>query len=268
MLCDPNAVDLQNLSMKEHLTCKEVEKMTDIENNPTEHREYIIENDYTGFISPSNINDIIARVLVSIVIKRLTYLKEFYTGLELLGLGLILKSNSELLEPIFVGQVEEVDANFLVASIKGKFPELGTNRRNIEEMIIDYLEDTIISLEDEEVAEETEQLAYLQTNDRDCSFGDGESYSNVIDWLKPEMSAAGVFQWLTGQRHKPANGEKITVTVEFDHDCLERNPQHSICFPTVGSCRRVITIPVAHMNSTENFKKVFFTAYCKGQVFS
>ena len=57
-------------SMKEHLTSKEVEKMTDIENNPTEHREYIIENDYTGFISPSNINDIIGTVLVSIVTKR------------------------------------------------------------------------------------------------------------------------------------------------------------------------------------------------------
>ena len=197
MLCDPNSVDLQNLSMKEHLTSKEVEKMTDIENNPTEHREYIIENGYTGFISPSNINDIIGTVLVSIVTKRLTYLKEFYTGLELLGFGLILKSNSELLKPIFVGQVEEVDANFLVASIKATFSELGTNRRNIEEMIIDYLQDTIISLEDEEVAGETEQLAYLQTNDRDCGFGEGESYSDVIDRVKPEMSAAGVLQWLT-----------------------------------------------------------------------
>ena len=125
--------------------------MTDFENNPTEHREYI-ENGYTGFISPSNINDIIRPDLVSIVTKRLTYLKEFYTGLELLGFGLILKSNSELLKPIFVGQVEEVDANFLVAGIKATFSELGTNRRNIEEMIIDYLEDTVISLEDKEVA--------------------------------------------------------------------------------------------------------------------
>ena len=81
------------------------------------------------------------------------------------------------------------------------------------------------------------------------------------------MSAAGVFQWLTGQRHKPVNGEKITMTVEFDHDCLERNPQHSM-FP---KCRRVWkspTIPAANMNSTENFKKVFLTAYSKGQVFS
>ena len=131
MFCDPNSVDLQNLSMKEHLTSKEVEKMTDIENNPTEHREYIIENGYTGFISPSNINDIIGTVLVSIVTKRLAYLKEFYTGLQLLRFGLILKSNSELLKPIFVGQVDKVDANFLVASIKATFSELETNRRNI-----------------------------------------------------------------------------------------------------------------------------------------
>ena len=177
-------------------------------------------------------------------------MKEFYAGLELLGFGLILKSNSELLKPTLAGQVEEEDAKFLVASIKATFSELGTNRRNIEEMIIDYLQDTIISLEDEEVAEEPEQLAYLQTNDGDFGFGEGESYSDVIGWVKPEMSAAGVFQWLTGQRHKPVNGEKITVTVEFDHDCLERNPQHSICFPTVGACGRVLKIPVAHMNST------------------
>ena len=91
-------------------------------------------------------------------------------------------------------------------------------------MIIDYLQDTIISLEDEHVAVETEQLAYLQTNDRNCSFGESESYSDVIDRIKPEMSAAVVFQWLTGQRHKPVNGKKATVTVEFDHDCLKRNP--------------------------------------------
>ena len=102
-------------------------------------------------------------------------------------------------------------------------------------MIIDYLQDTIISLEDEDVAGETDQLAYLQTNDRNCGFGKSESYSDVIDRVKPQMSAAGVFQWLTGQRHKPINGEKITVTVEFDHVFLERNFQHSM-FP---NCRRM-----------------------------
>ena len=93
---------------------KKYKKWHIIENNLTEHREYIIENGYTSFISPSNINDIIDTVLVSIVTKRLTYLKQFYTGLDLPGFRLILKGNSELLKPIFVGQVEEVDVNFLL----------------------------------------------------------------------------------------------------------------------------------------------------------
>ena len=252
MLCDPNSVDLQNLCMREHLTSKEVEKMGDTQNNPTKHKQYINENDYTGFISLLNINDIIGTFSVSIVTKRLTYLKEFYTGLELLGSGLTLKSNPELLKPVFVGQVEEVDANIFVTSIKATFSELGTNRRNIEEMIIDYLQDTIISLEDEEVAGETEQPAYLQTNGRDCCFDERKIYSDVIDRVKPEMSGADVFQWLTSQRHKPVNVEKITVTVEFYCDCLER--KHSIYFPTVGACGTVITIHVAHMNSNKNFK--------------
>ena len=87
-------------------------------------------------------------------------------------------------------------------------------------MILDYLQDTIKSLEDEGIAGETQQPAYLQTNDRDCGFGESESYSDVIDRVKPEMSVVGVFQWLTGQCHKPVNGEKITVTVEFEHDYL------------------------------------------------
>ena len=207
-----------------------------MENNLTKHREYIIEKGCTGFISPSNINDIIGTVLVSTVTKRLTYFKEFYTGLELLRFGLILKSNSELLKPLFVCQNGQVGANFLVASIKATFSKLGTNRRNIEEMILDYLQDTIKSLEDEGIAGETQQPAYLQTNDRDCGFGESESYSDVIDRVKPEMSVVGVFQWLTGQYHKPVNGEKITVTVEFEHDylfpkckCMWKSNSNSCC---------------------------------------
>ena len=72
MLCNPNPVDLKNLSVKEHLRSKKIEKMKDMEKNSTEHREYIIENGYTGFISLSNINDTIGTVFVDIVTKRLT----------------------------------------------------------------------------------------------------------------------------------------------------------------------------------------------------
>ena len=31
------------------------------------------------------------------------------------------------------------------------------------------------------------------------------------------------FKWLTGQQHKSLNGEKVEITVDFDHQCLNRN---------------------------------------------
>ena len=123
-------------------------------------------------------------------------------------------------------------------------------------MIINDLQDTIMSLEDEEVAGKTEQLAYLQTNDCDCGFVEGESYFRCYWQSKTWNDSSGCV--LVVNRSTPVNGEKIKVTVEFDHDCLKRNPQHSICFPIAGACESVKTIPVAHLSSTENFKKSLF----------
>ena len=111
MLCDPISVDLQNLSMKEHLTSKEVQKMTYYWKQPyraqrIHHRKRLYKLHLTFKYKWYNWH--------SFSQKRLTYLKEFYTGLDLPGFRLILKSNSELLKPVFVGQVEEVDVNFLL----------------------------------------------------------------------------------------------------------------------------------------------------------
>ena len=78
-----------------------------------------------------------------------------------------------------------------------------------------------------------------------------------------------MFKWLTGQRHKSLNGEKVEITVDFDHECLNRNPDHKICFPIVGACGKNILLPVSHMiSSTEEFQRIFLLAFCKGQVFS
>ena len=74
--------------------------------------------------------------------------------------------------------------------------------------------------------------------------------------------------WLTGQKHKPIDNQKFKVTVYFNHDCLKCNPNHRICFPTVGACGKEITIPVAHMSSLDEFKELFILAFCKGQAFA
>ena len=73
--------------------------------------------------------------------------------------------------------------------------------------------------------------------------------------------------WLTGQKHKPMFEEKPAITVHFDHECLQRNPLHTVCFALVGACGRDLTFPVAHMKSKE-FKNIFVAAVCNGQEFA
>lgn len=74
--------------------------------------------------------------------------------------------------------------------------------------------------------------------------------------------------WLTGQKHRQLNGEKLEILAKFDHECLIRQPAHSICFPIVGACGMEITFPVSHMKGYDAFKNVFLLAFCKGQAFA
>ena len=82
-----------------------------------------------------------------------------------------------------------------------------------------------------------------------------------------DVSPCGVLGWFTGQRHRPFNGEQLSVKVNFNLDCKERNPQHTICFPQVEACSRELTFPVAHMTDSKEFEHVFLLALCKGGAF-
>lgn len=83
----------------------------------------------------------------------------------------------------------------------------------------------------------------------------------------PELKPSGIMGWLTGQKHRPLNGEELVITASFDHDCFANNPNHKICVPNVRACAREITFPSAHMSTYEEFCHVFMIAYCKGQAF-
>ena len=73
--------------------------------------------------------------------------------------------------------------------------------------------------------------------------------------------------WLTGQKHKPLNGEPLMITVKFNHDCYLDNPDHRICYPIIRACSKEISLPVAHMKTPEAFNEVFMLAVSKGQTF-
>lgn len=36
----------------------------------------------------------------------------------------------------------------------------------------------------------------------------------------PEISVPGLLGWLTGQQHRPINGDPLNIFVNSDHDCV------------------------------------------------
>lgn len=140
----------------------------------------------------------------------------------------------------------------------------GTSRRKLEEEVIDNFQDFLATVEDKNIAGYTEALAWKEINNVTDESDDNEPEKyQVVD-----VSPSRVLGWLTGQKHRPENGEQLSIKAHFDHDCKERNPKHTICFPQVGACSREITFPVAHMTDSKEFEHVFLLALCKGGAFS
>ena len=193
MLVDLQSVYIQNLNISKHLTSSEIEFIKEIEKEPAHYKDVIINNEYRGVISHSNLSDIIGTMLISIVTKRLVYLKEFFLGLELFGFGSVLKNNVELLKELFVFTDNEVDANFVESVLTANFSATGTKRWKGEELIIDYFQDMLISLEDGKVSGQSEPLAYLH-GDKGIEGSIEFEDDTVASETTPDLSPAGIFK--------------------------------------------------------------------------
>lgn len=110
-------------------------------------------------------------------------------------------------------------------------------------------------------------MVWNDNEDQSDEVAAAETESKAETFESVDLSSAGVMKWLTGQKHRQLNGEKIKIQVKFDHECLIRNPAHTVCFPLVSSCGRVITFPVSHMKIYETFKDVFLLGFWNGQDF-
>ena len=64
------------------------------------------------------------------------------------------------------------------------------------------------------------------------------------------------------------NGQKVKITLKFDHECEIRIPDHTICFPYVRACRMETTFPTEHVRTYEELRHISMLAYCKGQAFA
>lgn len=267
LLVNPE-VDVKNLSAESHLTAADQSIINQIREDVTPHQEMIIEHGYTGNIDQEHVDDIVQSIIISIVTRQVVIMEEFMEGLHLYGLAKIVLSNPEVCKPLFVkaaGAQDQVDANYLFSLVQPMYSTPGSSRRQVEESIMDHLQDFLISLEDDQNI--TGYASPVTWNYEDQKESDQHPIQPMEKFETPELKPSGIMGWLTGQKHRPLNGEELVIIASFDHDCFANNPNHKICFPNVRACAREITFPSAHMSTYEEFRHVFTIAYCKGQAF-
>ena len=187
------------------------------------------------------------------------------------GLADIVRQKLEICKALFVmGHEKDVDANYVFSLMRPCYSLEGSTRKEVEESVMDSFQDFLISLEDEQkISGYTEALTWNYDDGEDRGSERQQSDKQPAEEFQTaDVSVAGVLGWPAGQRHRPIDGDPLTVIVNFDHDCLDRNPKHTICFPRVAACGRELTLPVCHMGDTEQFRHTFLLAFCKGQSFS
>lgn len=266
MLVNPQAVDLNSLAKEKHFTQNENVMWEEIRKNVKDHQDIILENGYTGPIDDDHVEVIIGTVMASFINKRLSYVSEFWKGLSCYSLSNAMSQAPELFKSLFTIDNGErpVTANYVFSLLCPEYSEQGTTHRLLEDSVIDNFQDVLNSFEDESIIGCTESIAWNEGGTQEC----GDILLSDSDKFKQaKLTPAGVLGWLTGQRHAPIDGSSLAITVHFDHDCMTRNPKHTICFPQVGACGREITFPVAHMEKSDSFSELFLLAYCKGQSF-
>ena len=208
--------------------------------------------------------------MVSIIGRRLLYLNEFAEGLKLNGVLETVKANAGIAKQLFVIGIEcqNVDANYVFSLLSPEYSDDGTSKRIFENAIMDNFQDFLNTLEDESICGYTEAIAWNDGNPTEQVSDGTEELGENSQFQMANLTPAGVLGWLTGQRHVSLNGDTMNIIVKFDHDCLARNPHHTICFPTVGACGKVVTLPVAHMRESKQFRDVFLIAFCNGGAFA
>ena len=211
-------------------------------------------------------DEIVNSVIISIIVKRVAFLKEFLEGLKLFGVADAIKRHPQVCTSLFTRDSQSlhvIDANYLISLLRPEYSPKGSTRQLVEESLMDYFQDFVYNLEDDKnICGFSEALAWNEDQGvGSVNLEPAEQFSTA------DLTPAGVMGWLTGQKHKPLNGETLAIAVRFNHDRMENNPSHTICFPIVGACAKEITLPVAHMRSQKEFSDVFLMAFCKGQAF-
>lgn len=141
--------EIMSLKEENDLTLSERQLLDGIKSDIDNHRDTILEHGYTGPIDMAHIDDIVRSVTVSLVNKRILYLREFKEGLTLYGLSEIVTNQPKVCLPLFVReQVQNVDATYLFSVINPEYSPVGSSRRELEETLMDDFQDFLMALDE------------------------------------------------------------------------------------------------------------------------
>ncbi|XP_048017316.1 uncharacterized protein LOC125280751 isoform X2 [Megalobrama amblycephala] len=228
--------------------------------------ERIVACGYTGPLTCDRKEEIVSAVVLHSSVRILPMLQQMCRGLELYGLHEMVKQNQPLFQPLFVpGHFTKPDADFLMMALSPILSEVGSVKRQRESRIVNYLQDFIQSLEDEEEGSSSKESRVGDDSEQEdktnCTKGDAE---------QDKITVSSFMQWITGQGHVPitsAQREKFKIHVEFDHDCQLRYGQHSLCFPLVNACSCTVTLPTQHLGTNTEFLGIMRQAVSNSREF-
>ncbi|XP_073732100.1 G2/M phase-specific E3 ubiquitin-protein ligase-like isoform X2 [Misgurnus anguillicaudatus] len=220
-------------------------------NSITNLSERILASGYSGPIIHERKAAIIDAIVLHSAVRIIPVLQQICDGLRLYGFHNLLTHHSDTCLQLFVpGHLKKVDAEFLELALAPVFSVEGSLRRHTECRIINFLQDFIQKLEDEEELATPEKKGTSNT-------------SNCI-------TVGSFLQWLTGQAHIPliaSQREGFKIHIDFDHDCNVRYGNHNICYPVVNACATSITFPTKHIATYQEFQDIISEAINGSQEF-
>ncbi|XP_072558768.1 G2/M phase-specific E3 ubiquitin-protein ligase-like isoform X2 [Paramormyrops kingsleyae] len=229
-----------------------------------EFTDRILSCGYTGAMSTQRKEDIVRSLVLHSTVRLLPMLQQICSGMKLYGLLSLVQQETDICRQLFVpGSFSKMDSDFLVKSLSPVFSEKGTMRHQRESKVVNFLQDFIQDLEDEEGGKNNREDMPEETKSEDEDIMKAERHTNNMN-----ITVGKFCQWLTGQGHIPlshSEREGFRIIIEFDHDCQVRyGTHHSICYPVVNACSCSVTFPIAHLSTYVEFKNIISQAIVHG----
>ena len=97
-------------------------------------------------------DEIVNSVIISVIVKRVVFLKEFLEGLKLFSVADAIKTHPQVCNSLFTRDSQSlhiIDANYLISLLRPEYSPKGSRRQLVEESLMDYFQDFVYNLEDD-----------------------------------------------------------------------------------------------------------------------